>query len=155
MNDFLLASSPGLWGNSIGVATALSTDGDATRMRIAVFYTPPGTATAVFVEEFDKLSFNPAEESFVNTALRRSNYIRWNPAAALQLPAALLSKQPMTPAPVRKGGVSFHHGNTFHQSGPNHSTRWRRACALHYVRNDVEFAHPALPYDNGLKLRIT
>ncbi|MEO5881403.1 MAG: phytanoyl-CoA dioxygenase family protein [Caldimonas sp.] len=73
----------------------------------------------------------------------------------LQLPAAVLDKQPMSPAPVRKGGVSFHHGNTFHQSGPNHSTVWRRACALHYVRNDVEFAEPALPYDTGLKLRIT
>ena len=33
----------------------------------------------------------------------------------------ILEKQPMTPAPVRKGGVSFHHGNTFHQSAPNHS----------------------------------
>ena len=73
----------------------------------------------------------------------------------LQLPATVLDKQPMTPAPVRKGGVSFHHGNTFHQSGPNHSTKWRRACALHYVRNDVEFASPALPYDNALKLRIS
>ena len=67
----------------------------------------------------------------------------------------MLDKQPMRPAPVRKGGVSFHHGNTFHQSGPNHSTRWRRACALHYVRNGVEFATPALPYDHSLKLRIT
>ena len=73
----------------------------------------------------------------------------------LQLPGAVLDKQPMTPAPVRKGGVSFHHGNTFHQSGPNHSTRWRRACALHYVKNDVEFASPALPYDNALKLRVS
>ncbi|MBS0448473.1 MAG: phytanoyl-CoA dioxygenase family protein [Proteobacteria bacterium] len=73
----------------------------------------------------------------------------------LQIPAAVLDKQPMQPAPVRKGGVSFHHGNTFHQSGPNHSRRWRRACALHFVRNDVEFATPALPYDHSLKLRIT
>ena len=73
----------------------------------------------------------------------------------LQLPPAVLDKQPMAPAPVRKGGVSFHHGNTFHQSGPNLSAAWRRACALHYVRNDVEFATPALPYDSGLKLRIT
>ena len=73
----------------------------------------------------------------------------------LQLPAAILDKQPMAPAPVRKGGVSFHHGNTFHQSGPNHSTRWRRACALHYVRNGVEFATPALPYDHALKLRVS
>ena len=32
---------------------------------------------------------------------------------------------------------------------------WRRACALHYVRNDVEFANPALPYDHALKLRVT
>jgi ectoine hydroxylase-related dioxygenase (phytanoyl-CoA dioxygenase family) len=73
----------------------------------------------------------------------------------LQLPPSVLDRQPMTPAPVRKGGVSFHHGNTFHQSGANHSTAWRRACALHYVRNEVEFATPALPYDNALKLRIT
>ncbi len=73
----------------------------------------------------------------------------------LQIPASVLDKQPMAPAPVRKGGVSFHHGNTFHQSGPNHSTRWRRACALHYVRNDVEFATPALPYDTALKLKVT
>jgi phytanoyl-CoA hydroxylase len=73
----------------------------------------------------------------------------------LQLPSAVLDKQPMAPAPVRKGGVSFHHGNTFHQSGPNHSRKWRRACALHYVRNGVEFATPALPYDHALKLRIT
>ena len=40
-------------------------------------------------------------------------------------------------------------------SGPNLSTRWRRACALHYVRNDVEFAKPALPYDHALKMRVT
>ncbi len=73
----------------------------------------------------------------------------------LQLPEAVLARQPMTPAPVRKGGVSFHHGNTFHQSAPNHSTHWRRACALHYVRNGVEFATPALPYDHALKMRVT
>jgi ectoine hydroxylase-related dioxygenase (phytanoyl-CoA dioxygenase family) len=73
----------------------------------------------------------------------------------LQLPPAILDKQPMQPAPVRKGGVSFHHGNTFHQSGPNHSNKWRRACALHYVRNDVEFSTPALPYDHSLKFKVS
>ncbi len=73
----------------------------------------------------------------------------------LQLPAAILARQPMTPAPVMRGGVSFHHGNTFHQSGPNLSTRWRRACALHYVNVGTSFEHPALPYDHALKLRIT
>jgi ectoine hydroxylase-related dioxygenase (phytanoyl-CoA dioxygenase family) len=73
----------------------------------------------------------------------------------LQLPAALLARQPMTPAPVRRGGVSFHHGNTFHQSAPNLSLHWRRACALHYVNAGTFFEHPALPYDESLKLRIS
>ena len=73
----------------------------------------------------------------------------------LQLPAAILARQPMTPAPVRCGGVSFHHGNTFHQSAPNLSPHWRRACALHYVNARTFFEHPALPYDNTLKLRIS
>ena len=54
-----------------------------------------------------------------------------------------------------RGGVSFHHGNTFHQSAPNLSSRWRRACALHYVNARTFFEHPALPYDDSLKLRIT
>lgn len=73
----------------------------------------------------------------------------------LQLPADVLARQPMVSAPVPRGGVSFHHGNTFHQSGPNHSTRWRRACALHYVNARTTFDHPALPYDAALRLRIT
>jgi phytanoyl-CoA hydroxylase len=71
----------------------------------------------------------------------------------LQVPAA--TAVAMTPAPVPKGGVSFHHGGVLHQSGPNHSRRWRRACALHYVRNDNAFVQPALPYDASLFLRVT
>jgi phytanoyl-CoA hydroxylase len=70
----------------------------------------------------------------------------------LQVPAVTA---PMTPAPVPKGGVSFHHGGVLHQSGPNHSQRWRRACALHYVRNGNDFAQPALPFDARMYLRIT
>lgn len=73
----------------------------------------------------------------------------------LQLPATILERQPMSPAPVRKGGVSFHHGNTFHSSSSNTSQKWRRACALHYVRNDNAFANPALPYDHSLKLQVS
>jgi ectoine hydroxylase-related dioxygenase (phytanoyl-CoA dioxygenase family) len=72
----------------------------------------------------------------------------------LQLPADILALQPMTPAPVLRGGVSFHHGNTFHQSAVNRSTRWRRACALHYVNGKTVFANPALPYDESALLRI-
>ncbi|MGE0799674.1 MAG: phytanoyl-CoA dioxygenase family protein [Lautropia sp.] len=73
----------------------------------------------------------------------------------LQIPQAVLARQPMTPAPVLRGGVSFHHGNTFHLSGPNTSARWRRACALHYVNHSTYFDHPALPYDAGLRLAVS
>jgi ectoine hydroxylase-related dioxygenase (phytanoyl-CoA dioxygenase family) len=73
----------------------------------------------------------------------------------LQLPAELLARQPMSPAPVRRGGVSFHHGNTFHQSGPNVSSHWRRAVALHFVNHGTRFEHPALPYDHALRLKVS
>ncbi|MFP5406317.1 MAG: phytanoyl-CoA dioxygenase family protein, partial [Gammaproteobacteria bacterium] len=73
----------------------------------------------------------------------------------LQLPQEILERQPMMPAPVMRGGVSFHHGNTFHQSGPNRSMRWRRACALHYVARHTFFERPALPYDESLRLRVS
>ncbi|MBU1358707.1 MAG: phytanoyl-CoA dioxygenase family protein [Gammaproteobacteria bacterium] len=73
----------------------------------------------------------------------------------LQIPEAILERQPMSPAPVRKGGVSFHHGNTFHNSASNHSQKWRRACALHFVSNANAFVNPALPYDHSLKLQVS
>lgn len=73
----------------------------------------------------------------------------------LQLPADVLARQPMTPAPVGRGGVSFHHGNTFHQSGPNRSDRWRRACALHYANATTFFERPALPYDDSVRLPVS
>ena len=60
----------------------------------------------------------------------------------------------MTPAPVPRGGVSLHHGNTFHQSGHNDSRRWRRACAFHYMRNGNRFTTPALDYDHSLIRRL-
>lgn len=73
----------------------------------------------------------------------------------LQLGADDLAKLDMRPAPVPKGGVAFHHGGTVHRSADNQSDRWRRACAFHYVRNDVTFANPALPYDDGLVLKVS
>ena len=73
----------------------------------------------------------------------------------LQIPADVVARTAMTLAPVPKGGVSFHHGGVFHQSGANHSRRWRRACALHYVRNDNAFVNPALPYDETMFLRVS
>lgn len=73
----------------------------------------------------------------------------------LHVPPEIAQSQPMTAAPVPRGGVSFHHGGTFHQSGPNHSARWRRACALHYVRNDNRFVTPALDYDHAMVMRVS
>lgn len=73
----------------------------------------------------------------------------------LQLTPDEAARHPMTPAPVPKGGVSFHHGNTLHQSSDNRSKRWRRAVAIHYVRNDVTFATPALAYDDAVVVRIS
>lgn len=40
-------------------------------------------------------------------------------------------------APVRKGGVVFHHANTLHTSHRNESDRWRRAYAAHWVTANV------------------
>ncbi|MCY3783286.1 MAG: phytanoyl-CoA dioxygenase family protein [Chloroflexi bacterium] len=40
-------------------------------------------------------------------------------------------------APVRAGGVIFHHLLTFHMSAPNTSDAWRRAYACHYIRTDA------------------
>lgn len=73
----------------------------------------------------------------------------------LQIPPEVAGQHPMTPAPVPRGGVSFHHGNTFHQSSANRSRTYRRAAAIHYLRNDVKSVKPALPYDEGLFVKIT
>jgi phytanoyl-CoA hydroxylase len=73
----------------------------------------------------------------------------------LSIPDEVAGSVAMTPAPVPKGGVSFHHGNVFHQSADNNSERWRRAVAMHYVRNDNRFTTPALPYDASALVRIT
>jgi ectoine hydroxylase-related dioxygenase (phytanoyl-CoA dioxygenase family) len=68
---------------------------------------------------------------------------------------AIAMQQEMTPAPVPRGGVSFHHGNVFHQSGDNHSDKWRRACAVHYVNRATRFVTPALPYDERLVVEVS
>jgi len=65
----------------------------------------------------------------------------------LQVPMAVAGKYPMTPAPVPRGGVSIHHGNTLHQSGSNRSDQPRRAVTFHFLRNDARLVKPALAYD--------
>lgn len=73
----------------------------------------------------------------------------------LQVPAEIAVRHAMTAAPVPKGGVSFHNGNILHQSGSNQSTRWRRACAMHYVNARTVFAEPALPYDDSMFVKVS
>lgn len=68
----------------------------------------------------------------------------------LQVPEHIANRQAMTAAPVEKGGVSFHHGNTFHQSSANRSANFRRAVAIHYASVGTKLIKPALPYDESL-----
>jgi ectoine hydroxylase-related dioxygenase (phytanoyl-CoA dioxygenase family) len=46
-----------------------------------------------------------------------------------------LSKESL--APVRKGGVVFHHSKTLHTSHRNESDRWRRGVATHWATAQV------------------
>ena len=59
-----------------------------------------------------------------------------------------------TPAPVPKGGVSFHHGTVLHGSAHNRSADWRRAVAIHYYARGADLVRPALPYDKAKYLRL-
>jgi phytanoyl-CoA hydroxylase len=73
----------------------------------------------------------------------------------LQLPAEAAASANMTATPVARGGISFHHGITLHGSGDNNSSKWRRAVAFHYVRNDVTFVSPAWTFDPEMAERIS
>ena len=73
----------------------------------------------------------------------------------LQIPESCLGDYAMTAAAVPAGGISFHHGNTWHQSSGNTSTAPRRAAAFHYRRNDASLVKPALTYDPSVLIQIT
>ena len=73
----------------------------------------------------------------------------------LQLPPAMLDKQPMTPAPVQQGRRQLPPRQHLPPVGRRTTaTHWRRACALHLraQRRRVR-ARPALPYDHGSSSR--
>jgi ectoine hydroxylase-related dioxygenase (phytanoyl-CoA dioxygenase family) len=38
------------------------------------------------------------------------------------------------------GCCSFHNGNTWHGSGPNETSGWRRGIGIHYIRGDATFS---------------
>lgn len=61
----------------------------------------------------------------------------------------------MIPEPVPRGGISFHHGNTPHQSSANQSQHPRRAAAFHYLHQSARLVSPALRYDESLAVRIS
>jgi phytanoyl-CoA hydroxylase len=52
--------------------------------------------------------------------------------------------------PVKKGHVHFHHSLTWHGSGKNHSSRPRRAIAIHFMTEqttyDASGEHPMKPF---------
>jgi ectoine hydroxylase-related dioxygenase (phytanoyl-CoA dioxygenase family) len=73
----------------------------------------------------------------------------------LQVPAAIAAKYPMTPAPVPRGGVSIHHGNTLHQSSANRSNHPRRAVTFHFLQNDAQLVNPALDYEPSNVVKIS
>ena len=73
----------------------------------------------------------------------------------LQVPAEVAAKYPMTPAPVPRGGVSIHHGNTLHQSSSNRSDHPRRAVTFHFLQNKSQLVNPALEYDPTHSVRIS
>ena len=68
----------------------------------------------------------------------------------LMVPEEVAAEFPMTPAPVDAGGISLHHGNTFHQSSGNKSEFPRRALAMHFIPQDMTLINPALEYDQSV-----
>lgn len=79
-DPIIQASSPGIWGNSLSVTVHGSSDEDSARFRLVVFYSEPGFSgtDAPKVEDWDRLSIDPNDESYVVDVLKRSLYIRWN-----------------------------------------------------------------------------
>jgi Bacteriophage tail sheath protein len=82
------ANAPGIWGNDISIAFLASSDGDDDRFRIAVVYERPETGEAQLVEDWDRLSTAPGDQSYVADTLERSLYIRWAAASAVGVPVS-------------------------------------------------------------------
>jgi phage tail sheath protein FI len=83
----VVASSPGIWGDSIAVAFLKSSGIETSpppppnkaRFKIAVVYEVPGPSSERrVVEVWDRLSIDPNDENYVVDVLARSAFIRWN-----------------------------------------------------------------------------
>lgn len=75
----VMASSPGVWGDSVAVAFLKSSGADPDRFKIAVVYSSPEPGgESRLVEVWDRLSVLPGDENYVVDVLARSAYIRWD-----------------------------------------------------------------------------
>jgi phage tail sheath protein FI len=100
----IVASSPGIWGDSIAVAFLKSSGPETSpppsatdaRFKIAVVYAAPGPGSERrVVEIWDRLSIKPGDENYVVDVLARSAFIRWNtesgPPTTVPTPDAIAS----------------------------------------------------------------
>lgn len=76
-NRMLEAASPGEWGKRVFALFVTSTD----RFRIVLYYALPGGDPRL-VEDWDRLSADPAQTNYAGDVLQRSLYIRWVDGAA-------------------------------------------------------------------------
>jgi phage tail sheath protein FI len=79
--DDVVASSPGIWGNSVSVAFLAASGPDPEPFRIEVVYESPENGERRLVETWDRLSTDPNDENYVVDILKRSAYIRWSEEA--------------------------------------------------------------------------
>jgi phage tail sheath protein FI len=73
----VVASSPGIWGDSVSVAFLDPSGNGDERFRIVVTYESPHTGKRRVEEIWDRLSTDPDDENYVVDVLQRSLFVRW------------------------------------------------------------------------------
>ena len=81
----LVATSPGAWSKQLHAVICKSAVDPLTRFRIVVTYQAPGDERRI-VENWDRLTVEAADENYVVDVLKRSLYIRWDPAEDVAAP---------------------------------------------------------------------
>lgn len=97
--DNIVASSPGVWGNSLSIAFLTATGADTDRFRIAVVYESPEDGERRLVETWDRLSIDVTDENYVVDRLKQSLYVRWDEDAPPAVPTFDELGSPPTPSP--------------------------------------------------------
>jgi uncharacterized protein len=92
----LEASSPGAWAGRLRAVFCPASAGNPQRFRIAVLLEDLATGTRRVVENWDRLSVDPADENYVVNVLQRSLYIRWAPGEPVARPEPLDPDDPAT-----------------------------------------------------------